>query len=94
MSSAGYELQFNVGMRRTFYTRVARAALAGPRIVKDHETEIQTGYRNHMFTCQLPSKHTRIQLINYVPCLLQFTTHAQYLALVIIYSGTSILYWR
>ena len=25
VTSAGYELQFNVGMRRTFYTRVARA---------------------------------------------------------------------
>ena len=47
--SAGYELQFSVGMRRTFYTWVARAALAGPRIVKDHETEIQTGYRNYTY---------------------------------------------
>ena len=78
MSSAGYELQFSVGMRRTFYTRVARAALAGPRIVKDHETEIQTGYRNHMYIClhvsYLQAKHTGIQLINYVLCLLQLTT--------------------
>ena len=69
MSSAGYELQFNVGMRRTFYTRVARAALAGPRIVKDHETEIRTGYRNHMFTRQLFKAtfkaNADMQLINY-----------------------------